>query len=146
MTLMPWWRWVFDTSMHNNAPLIVWWIHLLAIEGYVSNEMLKAIYAFLEFCYIAHHNIHDTCSLEELHEALQCYYHYCEIFMTTANAFAPDLTSLTNTPSFITLRKSVYMVFSMACLTHNRIQAYQGHTGTMAMVKSIWCSSPNSHY
>ena len=45
--------------------------------------MVKALRAFLEFCYIAQRNVHDTQSLEELDEALQCYHHYHKIFITT---------------------------------------------------------------
>ena len=45
--------------------------------------MVKALHAFLEFCYIAQCNVHDTQSLEELDEALQHYHHYCKIFITT---------------------------------------------------------------
>ena len=45
--------------------------------------MVKALCAFLEFCYIAWCNVHDMQSLEELDEALQRYHHYCKIFITT---------------------------------------------------------------
>ena len=45
--------------------------------------MVKALRAFLEFCYIARRNVHDTQSLEELDEALQRYHHYRKIFITT---------------------------------------------------------------
>ena len=44
---------------------------------------MKALRAFLEFCYIAHHNVHNTQSLKELDEALQCYHHHRKIFMAT---------------------------------------------------------------
>lgn len=42
--------------------------------------MVKALRAFLEFCYLARRNIHDTQSLKELEEALQRYHHYRKIF------------------------------------------------------------------
>ena len=46
--------------------------------------MVKALHAFLEFCYISCHNIHDTQSLEEMDEALQHNHHYHKIFLTTS--------------------------------------------------------------
>ena len=45
--------------------------------------MVKALHAFLEFCYIAQCNVHDTQSLKELDNMLQCYHRYHEIFITT---------------------------------------------------------------
>ena len=63
--------------------LINWQVYLLAIEGYVPSEMIKALHAFLEFTYIARCNIHDTRSLEQMDHALQCYHHHCKIFLTT---------------------------------------------------------------
>ena len=45
--------------------------------------MVKALRVFLEFCYIAQCNVHDTQSLKELDNALQHYHHYREIFITT---------------------------------------------------------------
>lgn len=43
-------------------------------------EMMRAIRAFLEFCYIARRNIIDTQSLGELEAALSRFYHYRTIF------------------------------------------------------------------
>ena len=45
--------------------------------------MMKALQSFLEFCYIARCNIHDTQSLKELEDALQCYHHHHKIFLDT---------------------------------------------------------------
>ena len=39
--------------------------------------------AFLEFCYIARRDIHDTHSLEALEEALQRFHHHREVFRTS---------------------------------------------------------------
>ena len=44
---------------------------------------MKALQAFLEFCYIVHRNVHNTQSLKELDEALQCYHHHHKIFVAT---------------------------------------------------------------
>ena len=38
-------------------------VYLLAIEGHVPQEMVQALRAFLEFCYIARRDILDTNSL-----------------------------------------------------------------------------------
>ena len=35
-------------------------VYLPTIEGYVPDEMIKALRAFLEFCYIVRRNVHDT--------------------------------------------------------------------------------------
>jgi hypothetical protein len=42
--------------------------------------MVQAIRAFLEFCYIARRDIHDTHSLAALDDALQRFHHHREIF------------------------------------------------------------------
>jgi hypothetical protein len=42
--------------------------------------MVKAMRAFLDFCYIARRDMHDTHSLEALDDALQRFHHHREIF------------------------------------------------------------------
>jgi hypothetical protein len=44
---------------------------------------MQAMRAFIEFCYITRRDIHDTCSLAALDDALQQFHHHCEIFCTT---------------------------------------------------------------
>ena len=68
---------------HNIIQLTIKQVYLPAIEGYVPNEMVKALQAFLEFCYIARRNVHDTQSINELEDALQHYHHFCKIFLDT---------------------------------------------------------------
>jgi hypothetical protein len=46
-------------------------VYLPAIEGHVPDDMVQAMCAFLEFCYIARHNVHDTNSLAALDDTLQ---------------------------------------------------------------------------
>lgn len=58
-------------------------VYLPAIESYVPEEMVKAIRAFLEFCYIARRDIHDTNSLAALDDALRRFHHHREIFRTS---------------------------------------------------------------
>ena len=62
---------------------ICWQVYLPAIEGHVPDDMVQAMRAFLEFCYIARHNVHDTNSLTALDDALQWFHHYREIFQTS---------------------------------------------------------------
>ena len=42
--------------------------------------MLRVLHALIDFCYIAHRNIHDMTSLEELQDALDHFHHHCTIF------------------------------------------------------------------
>ncbi len=58
-------------------------VYLPAIEGYVPDEAVQAMRAFIEFCYIARCDIHDTCSLAALDNALQRFHHHREIFCTS---------------------------------------------------------------
>ena len=44
---------------------------------------MRALCAFLEFCYLARCHVHDTQSLEQMDKALHHYHHYCKIFLTT---------------------------------------------------------------
>ena len=57
-------------------------IYLPAIEGHVPDEMVKTMRAFLEFCYIARRDVHDTRSLAALDAALQEFHRHREIFRT----------------------------------------------------------------
>ena len=45
--------------------------------------MIQTMCAFLDFCYIARHNIHDTHSLATLTGVLEQFHNYCKIFCTT---------------------------------------------------------------
>ena len=58
-------------------------VYLPAIEGHVPNEMVCAIQAFLNFCYIARHDVHDTNTLAALDDNLQWFHHHREIFQET---------------------------------------------------------------
>lgn len=78
-----WWRFEFHTVTYIKIHLTIWQVYLPAIEGYVPDEMMKALRFFLEFCYIARRNVHDTQSLKELEDALQRYHHHRKIFLDT---------------------------------------------------------------
>lgn len=45
--------------------------------------MVQTFRAFLEFCYIARHNVQDTSSLEELDDALSRFHKYRVVFQDT---------------------------------------------------------------
>jgi hypothetical protein len=55
-------------------------VFLPAIEGHVPREMVKTLRAFLEFCYIARHNVQDTKSLAGLKDALSRFHKHRIIF------------------------------------------------------------------
>ena len=55
-------------------------VYLPAIEGYVSKKMLCAVQAFLEFCYIAWHDVITERTLIDLEDALARFHEYRLIF------------------------------------------------------------------
>ena len=57
-------------------------MYLPAVKGYIPSEMLKALCALIDFCYIAHCNVHDTSSLKALQDTLDCFHHHCTVFQT----------------------------------------------------------------
>ena len=58
-------------------------VYLPAIQGYVPDEMIKALQAFLDFCYIVWCDVHDNQSLSMLQDALNHFYEHHEIFRMT---------------------------------------------------------------
>jgi hypothetical protein len=58
-------------------------VYLPAIEGYVPKEMLCAMRAFLEFCYIARHDVITETTLADLEDALARFHRYRTIFLDT---------------------------------------------------------------
>ncbi|KIK78375.1 hypothetical protein PAXRUDRAFT_164184, partial [Paxillus rubicundulus Ve08.2h10] len=57
-------------------------VYINAIEGYIPEEMVHAFHAFLEFCYIARHDIITDDTLKDLEDALECFHEHHEIFIT----------------------------------------------------------------
>jgi hypothetical protein len=55
-------------------------VYLSAIECYVSNEVLWCLQAFLEFCYIACHDVITEQLLAQLKDALRRFHHYHQAF------------------------------------------------------------------
>ena len=58
-------------------------VYLPAIQGYVPDEMIKTLQAFLDFCYIVRRDVHDDQSLGALQDALDRFHKHREIFRTT---------------------------------------------------------------
>jgi len=58
-------------------------VFLPAIAEYVPPDMVRAIRAFLEFCYIARRDVQDTQSLIELDNTLKRFHRYRTIFETS---------------------------------------------------------------
>ena len=55
-------------------------VYLPAIEGHVPEEMVSAMQAFIDFCYIARRDIHDTHSLKALNATLERFHQHRDIF------------------------------------------------------------------
>lgn len=55
-------------------------VYLPAIAGHVPRDMVRAIRAFLEFCYIARRNVHTMQSLDALDDALDRFHQYRPVF------------------------------------------------------------------
>lgn len=58
-------------------------VYLPAIEGYVPQDMVRTVCAFLKFVYLAQRNVLDTWNLEAMAEALERFQHYQEVFVET---------------------------------------------------------------
>ncbi|KAK7461773.1 hypothetical protein VKT23_008204 [Stygiomarasmius scandens] len=72
-------------------------VYLAAIAGYVPGEMLKAMSAFLQFCYIAHQNSHSVDDLESMNDALDHFHHHRNIFIELGIWEILDLTGVKGT-------------------------------------------------
>jgi len=75
-------------------------VYIPAIEGYVPKKMLRAIRGFLEFCYIARHDVITEQTLIDLEDALARFHEYRAIFheegIRETNAFALPRQHVTN--------------------------------------------------
>jgi hypothetical protein len=58
-------------------------VYLPAIEGYVPQDMVQMLQAFLEFCYYAQRDVLDDCALNKLKDAIDRFHKYRDIFLTT---------------------------------------------------------------
>ena len=73
-------------------------VYIPAIEGHVPRDMVRALRAFMEFCYIARRDLIDTQSLAALSDALERFHKYRVIFtecgVRTDNFVLPKQHSL----------------------------------------------------
>ena len=58
-------------------------VYLLALKGYVPSDIIHTITAFIDVCYIAHHNIIDSQYIAQMQDTLNHFYKYRQIFFTT---------------------------------------------------------------
>ena len=72
-----------------------------AIQAFVPPKIVKTIAAFLEFCYIARHNIISDDSLEQLKGALHRFHESRQIFLGTVRAHGPSAFSLPRQHSMV---------------------------------------------
>ncbi|KZP09744.1 hypothetical protein FIBSPDRAFT_963695 [Athelia psychrophila] len=56
-------------------------VYLAAIEGFVPDEAVRALCAFIDFCYLARRDIHDTDSLAKMDAVLAEFHEYRKIFV-----------------------------------------------------------------
>ena len=54
---------------------------LHAIQGHVPPNIIRALHAFLEFCYIARRNSLTEQDLDQLEDAVSCFHQYREVFI-----------------------------------------------------------------
>ncbi|EMD34081.1 hypothetical protein CERSUDRAFT_56026, partial [Gelatoporia subvermispora B] len=78
---------------------------LPALLGYVPDDMVRALAAFLDFCYIARRNVHTDKMLAELDDALQCFHKYQNIFQTSS--VRPDGFALPRQHSLVHYRELI---------------------------------------
>lgn len=58
-------------------------MYLHAIQGHVPPNIIRALSAFLEFCYIARRNSLTEHNLDQLKDAVSRFHHYREVFINT---------------------------------------------------------------
>ncbi|KAF8121859.1 hypothetical protein EV363DRAFT_1183993 [Boletus edulis] len=81
-------------------------VYLNAVEGYIPDNMMRTFRAFLEFCYIARHNIITEDMLKDLGDTLERFHEYREIFIATnvrSNFALPRQHAMKHYPELIRL-------------------------------------------
>lgn len=56
-------------------------VYIAAIDGLVPDRVVCAVRAFVEFCYLARRDIHDTDSLEEMDKVLAEFHEHRKVFI-----------------------------------------------------------------
>ncbi|KAF8488764.1 hypothetical protein F5888DRAFT_1796301 [Russula emetica] len=109
-------------------------VYLPAIEGHVPREMVRAFRAFLEFCYIARSNVHDTTTLRAMAEALKMFHEHRKIFQECG--VRPDGFSLPRQHSLVHYESSI-----RAFGASNGICSSITESKHIKAVKEPWCRS-----
>ena len=58
-------------------------VYLPALKGYVPLDIIRTITAFIDVCYIARRNIINSQCIAQMQDALNRFYKYRQIFLTT---------------------------------------------------------------
>ncbi|KAH9956464.1 hypothetical protein BGW80DRAFT_1187234 [Lactifluus volemus] len=96
-------------------------VYLPAIKEYIPDNMVCMLCAFLNFCYLAWHNILNLESLSQLHEALHLFHHHHTVFKTAgvcSKGHIPPTSTLWNT----TQKPSMISWHSMVCAHQSQNQ------------------------
>ncbi|KAG2095439.1 uncharacterized protein F5147DRAFT_747730 [Suillus discolor] len=79
-------------------------VFLLAIEGHVPQDMVRAFRALLEFCYLVWRNVVTEDTLTQIQDALRRFHHYRKIFDIVVPTFSlPRQHSMTHYVDMIRL-------------------------------------------
>jgi len=84
-------------------------VFLPAIAGHVPQEMVKAISAFTEFCYLVRRDVITEDTLHSIDENLASFHHYREVFRTHAAAVRPTGFSLPRQHSLVHYHRLIQM-------------------------------------
>ncbi len=99
---------------------------------------MQAMHAFLEFCYITRHNVHDTHSFTALDNVLQ-QFHYHDIFCTTGICINFNLSrqilSTTMSNSFVPL--VLLTAFASPSQNLNISRLWRSHGGAQAVLRRL---------
>ena len=72
-------------------------VYLPALKGYIPDDMICALHAFLDFCYLAHCDVLNTQSLIAMQDTLDHFHQYWEIFLSSGVCVTISFPMLTIT-------------------------------------------------
>jgi len=118
-------------------------VYLSAIEGYVPNRMLCAIRAFLEFCYIARHEIITERTLVDLEDALSTFmsigqFSRRKVSDKRASHFHDNILPTIIPPRFVSLGLQMDFVHPLQRRSTSRLSKSHG--------AGVTVTSPSSRY
>jgi len=95
------------TLSHRSPHFLTQQVYLPAIEGHVPNKMVYALRSFLEFCYIARHDLITEKTLSDLEDAFARFCEYRTVFQEEGVRMAgfslPRQHSMNHYPAMIRL-------------------------------------------